>query len=408
MNKGTNKVSLRSVARHAGVSIWTASVALQNKPGVSPVTRERVLGIAKELGYAPDARMWNVMAKVRDAKSKDLLPIVWLNSTWEKEAWQRWRFHTPYVEGARERALDLGYKLEEIWLHEKGMTMRRLAKMLYQRGIEGVIIPFPARHIRLDWDHLAGVTIGEALLAPKLHRISSDVNFNFQLALKHLKRLGYRRIGICLESGFDSSSQNSLRATTRDLYSKIPNKERVPPLFHRPYWNYRAGKQTEMVAWLKRHKPEALTRPDDRLAQWQWAVATGFTDQDKETELVAWLNRYKPEVIVGLDNRLAQWVQAAGYRVPDDVGVVHLAVDDDVLDWAGIHSRRREMGVAAVEWLVSLMRYRQFGVPKVPLKILIEGSWQDGRTLATSPTAKTQPAAPRKTGRIAKARSLPR
>lgn len=31
-------------------------------------------------------------------------------------------------------------------------------------------------------------------------------------------------------------------------------------------------------------------------------------------------------------------VQAARFRVPEDIGIVHPAVDDDVLDWAGIHS----------------------------------------------------------------------
>ena len=134
-----------------------------------------------------------------------------------------------------------------------------------------------------------------------------------------------------------------------------------------------------MVAWLRRHQPEALLKHDDRIVQ--WAVATGFGDKDRETEVIAWLKRYKPEVIVGHDNRLKRWVEAAGYRVPEDVGIVHLAVDDDVLDWAGIHSRRRETGATAVEWLVSLIRNHQFGVPKTPLNILIRGTWKNGITL---------------------------
>jgi len=97
--------------------------------------------------------------------------------------------------------------------------------------------------------------------------------------------------------------------------------------------------------------------------------------------MVRWLKRYKPEVIVGLDSHLKKWAEKAGYRVPDDVGIVHLGVDDDVLDWAGIHSRRRETGATTIEWLVSLMRNRQFGLPKTPLNILIQGSWQVGVTL---------------------------
>jgi len=66
------------------------------------------------------------------------------------------------------------------------------------------------------------------------------------------------------------------------------------------------------------------------------------------------------------------------------ISIVHLAVDDDVLDWAGIHSLRREIGGTAVEWLVSLIRNRRFGVPKAPLNILMRGTWQTGLTLGTS------------------------
>jgi len=110
--------------------------------------------------------------------------------------------------------------------------------------------------------------------------------------------------------------------------------------------------------------------------------------------MVAWLKRHKPEVIVGYNNHLVQWVEAAGFRVPQDVGVVHLAVDDDVPDWAGIHSRRRKMGATAVDWLVSLIRNRQFGVPETPLNILIRGTWQIGRTLKTLPIAKPETATP--------------
>lgn len=342
MTKKTTNVGLRNIARLAGVSLSSVSVALKNQTGVSPKTRERILRVARKLGYAPDARISNWMARVQEAKSKDLLPIAWLNTAYEKDAWKRYRFQTPYIEGARERALELGYKLEEIWSREKGMTMRRLSQILYQRGIEGVLVTFPMSHLKLDWDHLASVAIGANLLAPVLHRVTTDVNFNLQLALKSLKRLGYQRIGICMAQQFDVSSQYSIRAIARDFYYNASKKEQIPPLFHPPY----------------------------------------VLDDYKNAETIAWLKHYQPEVIVGYDGHLKEWVEAAGYRVPEDLGIVHLAVDDDVLDWAGIHSRRREQGMIAVEWLVSLMRNHQFGVPKTPMTTLIRGSWQIGNTVS--------------------------
>ena len=319
-----------------------ASFALRNQPGVSPATRERILRIAQECGYAPDARIGDWMARVRDAKSKDLQPIAWLNTTSEEDAWQRYRFSSPYLEGAYARALELGYKLENIWCAAPGMTMRRLAEVLYHRGIEGVVITFPARHFRLNWDHLASVALGAALLKPRMHRVTADLNFNFLLALKSLRKLGYRRIGICLAHDVDASSNHTIHAAAQNLYHGASSAERIPLLFHA-----RQGKI------------------------------------DKATEIAAWLKRYRPEVIVGHDGNLKLWVEAAGFRVPEDVGLVHLAVDDDVLEWAGIHSRRRETGATAIEQLVSLMRNHQYGAPKTPLDILIRGSWQTGTTLKT-------------------------
>lgn len=391
MKKSTNPASVGNIARLAGVSTAATSFALNNQPGVSPATRERILRIAKELGYAPDARIGTWMARVRDAKSKDLLPIAWLNTAWDKDTWRRHRFHSPYLEGASTRAMELGYKLDEIWAHEPGMTMQRLARILYQRRIEGVIVTHPARHFRLNWEHLACVTLGASLLAPRLHRVMADLNFNLQLALKSLRRLGYRRIGICLMQEIDNASHYTIRATAQDLYSNTPRAERIPALFHQPYWKKRDGKKNEMVTWLKRHKPEVLGKEDDRIEQ--WAEATGFGEKDKGKEMMTWLKRYKPEVIVGHDGHLKEWAEEAGYRVPEDIGIVHLAVDDDVLDWAGIHSRRRETGATAVDQLVALMRNHQFGVPKTPLNILIRGSWQNGQTLL-SPRARGKKTTP--------------
>ena len=48
------KPTIRDVARAAGVSVATASMALNNKAGVSLITRSRVCEIAKEMQYVPD------------------------------------------------------------------------------------------------------------------------------------------------------------------------------------------------------------------------------------------------------------------------------------------------------------------------------------------------------------------
>jgi len=91
--KKSSRASLGDVARVAKISKVAASFALKNRPGVSKATRERVLRIARQLGYAPDARAAVLMASVRGAKTKELLPIAWLNTDREKDAWQKYKFY---------------------------------------------------------------------------------------------------------------------------------------------------------------------------------------------------------------------------------------------------------------------------------------------------------------------------
>ncbi len=55
-------ITIQDVARAAGVSITTVSRALNNKPDVAPATRQRILEVIEELGYAPHAQAQNLVA----------------------------------------------------------------------------------------------------------------------------------------------------------------------------------------------------------------------------------------------------------------------------------------------------------------------------------------------------------
>ncbi|MFI7010834.1 LacI family DNA-binding transcriptional regulator [Streptomyces sp. NPDC050145] len=52
---GGRRVTIRDVAAAAGVSKGAVSIAFNHKPGLSEPTRERIFGVARELGWAPDA-----------------------------------------------------------------------------------------------------------------------------------------------------------------------------------------------------------------------------------------------------------------------------------------------------------------------------------------------------------------
>jgi LacI family transcriptional regulator len=305
--------------------------------------RERIQSIAKELGYAPDARIISWMAKMQQAKSKDLLPIAWLNThTHEEDAWRKHSYLTPFLYGARERCHSLGYRIEEFWLRQPNLTMHRLSQILYQRGIEGVIITYPANHVRLKWEYLASVALGGALLAPRLHCVTTDYYFNMKMALKVLRRYGYRRVGLFLSKEGLRFSHRLDETIAYYFVATTPARDRVPT--------------------------HTYSSPDEEVIR---------------KEFIDWIRRYRPEVVICANNNVVRWIEATGLRVPKDIGVVHLSLDDDVLDWAGIHSHKRTMGEAAAEWVISMIHTHRFGVPDSAMTMLVRGTWQTGKTLMT-------------------------
>lgn len=62
------KITLKQVAKLAGVSLTTASRVINNRPNVSPEVRERVWRIIKEIGYQPNQAARSLAAQRKQTK----------------------------------------------------------------------------------------------------------------------------------------------------------------------------------------------------------------------------------------------------------------------------------------------------------------------------------------------------
>ncbi|WP_043589261.1 LacI family DNA-binding transcriptional regulator [Geminisphaera colitermitum] len=331
---------LKSIADKAGVSRMTVSRALRNSPLVNAVTRKRILQIARKMGYTPDARLAQTMAGIRGSKQKALLPIAWLHANLKQDAFHAYKWLTPYIDGAREQARELGYRVEEFWLGEAGMSGTRMSSILNCRGITGVVVcpsMIPSiSHIRMDWRLFAAVSFEGAMLVPRLHRVVPDYYYNMLLTLKMLRRLGYRRIGLYLHRQEERRSHHRYLSAFRHLLWDIPESERIPPLTFEPF---------------------------------------------DQKALGTWLKKTRPDVLVGHDSRLISWLENTGRCVPEDIGVAHLSLDGDCEDWAGIWQHKRRIGAQAVEQLVSLIHNNRLGLPDIAYETLVPGEWRFGKTL---------------------------
>lgn len=337
---------MRELAAKCGCSRTTVSLALRNSPLISQKTKDRILKTAAEAGYRSDPLVASLMARLRVSRAhRDTEKIAyltpWPNQKQRLEDSGRDRNYMLYTEGIRERSAQLGYEVEEFSAKELGVTLARLSTILYTRGIRGVIVaPLwrPHGHLSLDWQHFASATLTYTMTKPELHRVTHSHFDGMQMALRHLRRLGYRRPGF---------------ATQYD------QNERVRRLWEGSYYAHRYCSKGNIPPFL----PKVFGKDDYK----------------------KWLDRYRPDVVISNQVKALEFLLELGCSVPGDIGYCSLdLVSGSFLDFeslAGIDQMPRLQGEATAELVIKQMQNNQQGLPSAPQTLQLSGAWQDGATL---------------------------
>lgn len=150
------------------------------------------------MGYAPDP-MLSALSTYRTQSRPSLYhgTIGWITNYPTRNGWQHESFRY-YRQGAAEALTRHGYRLEDFWLQEPGLTAKRAVQILQSRGIRGLLIcPLPGTsgHLSLKWERFAAVTFGYTLLRPELDLVTTSHYQNMQICIRNLHHLGHRRIG---------------------------------------------------------------------------------------------------------------------------------------------------------------------------------------------------------------------
>jgi LacI family transcriptional regulator len=325
-------VTFRQIAEASGLGVATVSYALRNDPKIPAGTTARVHAIADKMGYRPNPRVAALMAHIRRAR-----PV----ATGERIAFLWLARPEPYVRthrGAKQRAEQLGYKLEDFVVRDRALDPPRLERILRARRITGVLIsPLnPGESsFALDWDwsRFSPAIIGNAVCTPELHHAGHHHFGAMRLAMQKLAAGGVRRIVGIIEGEVNERARRA--------------------------WS---------AAFLEHHPARHAAR------RWLQAV-----DVIEVRSLRRWFETMKPEALITTRDMLAR-LEAAGVGLRGKVAtIVLLNWTPATADYAGIDQCEEVIAAHAVDLVVGQLHHNECGAPEHVKMLLFPGKWVEAQ-----------------------------
>lgn len=348
----SKRVTQSDIAAKAGVHRATVTLALKNHPSIPAKTRDRILQIAAELGYARDPMLSALAAyrsKLQPATFQGTL--AWLSNSLDNWSWTTHKHFRTYYENACRRASFHGYQLEQFELQSPGMTPKRLASILRSRNIRGILVspqPHPDTRIDFAWEDFPAVTFGFTLSWPQLHTVISAQYRGMVMVMRQLRARGYERIGYASPWHFEKRTDYNFMAGYLMEQTINAMEGQIPPLSY----DYR-GYAKEFSQWIRQHRIEA---------------------------------------VVTADSVIAATLKELKLRAPEDIGVACFTQVLSRSELSGIAENSDHVGVAAVDQLVAMIHRGESGIPQIPQRILIECTWNEGTTVRPLPAKQSPPA----------------
>lgn len=334
--------TIREIAAQTGYSRSTVGAALQNRPDIAESTRRKIHKAAEKMGYQQDAEIRRLMSYLRRRRgTRESVSIAllhdaggnarWLEAAWNKSFWQ----------GMKAQAEYLGFDVNLIDAGEYRRDRRRIASVLAARGIRGVVFDGTVDNQTVAGAQLSafcGVHVGTHPWESLYHSACPDFAHNIHLALRKVAELGYERPGLALLDFLE---------------------ERTNHLYHGTY------------LWWQQAEVKAKNRIRP--------LVYGYSG-NPHSALIKWIRSKQPDVLLLNDQTALKKLHAAGFKVPDDIALVHLNLAEDVPGWSGIDQGRDRLGQAAVDILSAQFSRGDSGPPDMPRTVMIRGHWHEGAT----------------------------
>ena len=203
-------ITMKDIAKRAGVSLITVSRVVNNSGYVGKETRARVEEAVRELNYVP-----NMIASSLRSRQSDLLALLLpdiTNSFW-----------TSIARGAEDEAWNSGYGVFICNTDNESEKESAYIERLIRRRVEGVlIVPTPLIDTQLQFNRLRNHGVKFVVLHRRLKELTADVvrsdgeTATQKLAEELIKR-GSRRIAFVGQPLGDMTSSDRLDGFNRAL-----------------------------------------------------------------------------------------------------------------------------------------------------------------------------------------------
>jgi DNA-binding LacI/PurR family transcriptional regulator len=324
--------SQSDVARAAGVSPMTVSLSLRNHASIPERTRTRIRQVADDLGYKPDPLIGKLMQQLRLGGRRRANFSLCLLAPRPAQAGRT--YQGLIAEGAKRAAEELGYFFDSVEIDEAFKHPERLRRMLYSRGIEGIILAplFPPADLSslLDWSRFSVVATSHSVLGPMTHRVVPNQFANALLLGQEMNRRGHRRLGLLIDRDLDERTGHRLDAA---------------------------------IQWLNHENGVR----DLETLRWETAMPS-------PAALERWFKRHRPDVII---TDSAYNLESFMHKVPvlKAVTMATTSTIDPEPRFDAILENPEAVGAAAVELLSVLFQRGERGLPQVPRTIMISGTF---------------------------------
>jgi len=336
------RVTLKDIAKQAGVHYTTVSLALRGHPRIPAKTRDRICKLANKMGYQPDPILSALSAyRTRHLPKRSVHNLAFVVDAYSET---RWKERGPWLamfEGARSKAEAMSFSLDPFFVGEGGLNSQGLERILEARGVTGILfagLRNAKPKLKLDWKQFSVVQIDDSVRIPRFHTVTHHLNHASRKAVETVLKKGYRRLGLILAKDNEKRLDYHLLSgylTSRTLHPKMAD---IPPLI-----DSLEGIEKGLASWMKEHQVEVV------MSDYNYWLMEALTEK--------------------------------GFKIPEQVQFVSLDRQAAFEDMAGTNLNHRQVAERAVEMLVGHIQAFIRGVPERPGITMMDPDWVEGSTL---------------------------